>query len=324
VASHDPNYTEAAALPEDDAALPPVLARLGMHGPYHALAWSNSDYVLGARVLQVSGQIPDDLSTFRAGRHEIMTVEVDLGLSADDIRRRAAAREAERTIKTGRFTAVFDHGKVRCGWDGKELTSFLHFYASLLIGGMWNDSPAWQWNAPEREGCCLAVTGESRRFPFAQRWELEPAENGLAVRIWLDVYEPMDIEEYHASLVLRTEYDRWKTEPEVGEYPRIDPAQKDWRHANRVYATGKFAQALSSTLPSVIFNVTTDEAAFRMTAVNTGYYENARVLQALRTPEGGLLRFGKGRHMYFAGLITVAGGETREGSRPSLIHEELS
>ena len=307
VVSYDPNCRDAAALPEDGLELPPLQVRLDPHKPYLALAWSNSDYILGARVLQIIGPIPDKLSAFHTGLHEIMTVEVDLGLTADEIRLRAAAHEAECTIKAGRFSAVFDRGKVRCAWDGQEFTWLRHFYASVLIGNMWNDSLTFQWSASKRVDRGIVVTGESRRFPFAQYWELDPVENGMAVRIWLDAYEPLDIEEYHASIVLKADYDRWESEYESGVYPPFDPAQKDWRHLNRLYATGKRLHALTSVLPSIMLTVTTDDMPFRMTAINTGYFENGRVLQALRTPEAGILHFEKGRHLYFSGLITVTG-----------------
>jgi hypothetical protein len=127
----------------------------------------------------------------------------------------------------------------------------------------------------------------------------------------LEVHEPMDVTEYHASVVLRPEYCRWETPHESGPYPEFEQGQEDWRHVNRVYAEGKYAKASSESLPSVVLSVTTDDVPFRMTAINTGCHENARVLQALRTSEAGLLHFDRGEHVYFDGVISTEPVEGR-------------
>ena len=41
------------------------------------------------------------------------------------------------------------------------------------------------------------------------------------------------------------------------------------------------------------------------TSVYLTYFEQARVLQALRSPEHGMLHFAKGRHLYFSGRVTL-------------------
>ena len=310
--SPDLSCRETAALPKDGSGMPPLLASLEPHMPFLSLVWANSDYVSGSRVLQVAARVPETEATLEAGRHDLMTLELDLGLTADQVRERARAREAERTLTTGALSARFEGGKLRCSYEGTELTSFLHFYSSILIGNLWNDSHNLQWGNPERDGQRLTISGESRRFPFSQRWELEATEEGIAVRIRLEAAEPIDMHEYHASIVLKADYDHWETEHESGPYPPFEPGQGDWRHANRIYAAGRHAKALSSSLPSVTLRVTTDHIPFRMTAINTGFHENARVLQALRTPEAGLLHFEKGEHLYFEGLISVDPNEIRK------------
>ena len=211
------------------------------------------------------------------------------------------------TLTQGPLMAQFDTGRLRLSYNDKEITSFLHFYGSMLISNLWNDSIDLQWQAAERTDRCIVVSGESRRFPYGQTWEIEMVPEGVAIRITLNVKEPIDVNEYHASLVVRPEYDRWETDHEQGVYPDFVRGLDDWRHANRIYAPGHYARALSSSLPPISLKVTTDEVEFRMTALNTGYHENARVLQALRTPGRGVLHFDKGKHLYFSGLVSVGG-----------------
>jgi ABC-type polysaccharide/polyol phosphate transport system ATPase subunit len=305
VSPFDPSLHELAALPEKENDAPAAHVLLDPKLPYLTMQWFNSDYVQGSRVCQISGQAPEKLAAFTPGRHKIFTAEMNLSATEESIRARVATLEIERTVESGRFKAVFTQGKIRCFWDDEEFTAALHFYASAFIGGMWNDSTAFHWNSPRAKGQGFVVTGESRRFPFSQHWEIEPAPNGINITIWLEATEPLDVDEYHASIVLRPQYSEWKTEKESGEYPAISLEQKDWRHLNRIYAPCAASKALSSTLPSVILTAKGEAPAFRMTAINTGVADNARVLQALRTPDSGALRFEPGKSLYFAGTVTV-------------------
>lgn len=302
----DPNCHDAAAIPRQQPALPPVQAAMKPHKPWFMLSWLNSDYVAGSRILQAAGQIPESERVFPAGRHELLTMEIDLGLTAVQVQAFSEAKAAERSLTSGRMTARFEQGKIRVSEGDKELTSFLHFYSSMLIGSFWNDSVHLQWGTPRREGDQLTVTGESRRFPYSQTWQMKVTPEGIAVDVAIDVREPLEVTEYQASLVLRADYNQWRTEFESGGYPPFEPGQKDWRHANRIYAVGTLAQAEGPGLPPIALRTAPDGLAFRMTAINTGFHENARVLQALRTGEAGPIWFEPGRHPYFSGIITVA------------------
>ena len=303
--SVDVNCTEAAALPMPGSDAPPALIVLEQRQPFFFLTWHNSDYVMGVRALRAGGRVPDHEATLSVGRHELMTLSIDLGLTEDQVSKRAQARQCERALISGGLMARFESGRVRLTYDGEELSSFLHFYTSLLIGNLWNDSFHLQWGMPQREGNTLRIRGESRRFAFSQCWQIEAVEAGVAFRIELDVAQPLDVQEYQASVVLRSEYSHWETPHEAGPYPDFDAGQADWRHANRDYATGDYAKAFSPLLPSVMLKTTASGTPFRMTAINTGCQEKARVLQALRTPEAGFLHFEEGTHLYFAGVISV-------------------
>jgi hypothetical protein len=317
VVQPEPRCWETAALPQEGSLLPPALISMETDSPHIMLSWTNSDYVAGSRVLLALIQMPETAATFRAGRHELMTLAVDLGRTREQMAFRMEKileRVKEKSITAGPLTARFDTGRVLLTYGGKDLTTFLHFYTSMLIGNLWNDSMNLQWHPHKLDGDTLLISGDSRRFPFTQHWEIRPADGAVGIRIMLEVREPMEVAEYHASVVLRPEYSHWETPHESGPYPEFERGQEDWRHANRVYAVGKYAKASSGSLPTVVLNVTTDDVPFRMTAINTGYHENGRVLQALRTSEAGLLHFDKGTHLYFDGNISVEPGETRTDS----------
>lgn len=301
----DPNCREAAAIARDRQDMPPVLIKFVPHKRYFSMYWTNTDYVTGSRALQLTAQLPIGDAEFQPGRHDLFHIECDLSQSTEQLQEWHDKKVAERTLISGPLTGRFEQGRIRFRAGDKELTSFLHFYSSMLIGSFWNDSQHLQWGAVRHNGHSMVVEGESRRFPYTQIWELEPVPEGIHIKIDLDVKEPLEVTEYQASLVLRGEYDRWRTEFESGAYPPFDPAQKDWRHANRIYALGATAEVCGPDLPSIGMKIVPDTVPFRMTAINTGFHESARVLQALRTSETGVMRFEPGRHRYFDGFIVL-------------------
>ncbi|MBN2310791.1 MAG: ABC transporter ATP-binding protein [Candidatus Hydrogenedentes bacterium] len=298
----------AAALPGDGSALPAVLIERRTERPHDRMIWWNTDYVVGARLLQTGGPIPDRERPFPPGIHELCTLVVDLGLAPDALVERLEAETARRTVSAGRLSAVFDRGCVRLAFAGADLTTLEHLYASLFVDGLWNDSASLEWDTPRRDGVRLEASGESRRFPYRQQWELEPRGDGIAVRIWIDVAEAFACQEYHTSICLKPDYDAWETPHESGPFPPIEPGQEDWRHANRSYAPGARIAASGPALPAVSIELDAVDGAppCRMTAINTGFHDNARVLQALRVPETGAFRFEPGRHLLFAGIVKVA------------------
>jgi ABC-type polysaccharide/polyol phosphate transport system ATPase subunit len=295
--------TEAAALPvPEGGSMPPALFRLEESHPNVRLVWANSDYVQGSRVLQVVARFPVKKDIFEAGRHTFARIQVDLSRSVEDARR--MVRE-ERSLQAGKLGARFEQGKVILTYGDVEISHALHLYTSLLMGHLWNDSQGLQWGRPVMTGNRLEISGESRRFPFVEHWEMELTEGVLALRIWLEAKKPLKVEEYHTSIALTTAYTAWSTMQESGEFPTIEANSHTWQHQNENYATGNSLRALSSELPSVTIENISEEVLVRMTPVNTGFEQNARVLQALRTPQSGLLLFEPGRHLYFDGLIRI-------------------
>jgi ABC-type polysaccharide/polyol phosphate transport system ATPase subunit len=305
VVSPELTCTEAAALPAEGVPLPPVFVRLHGERPYHRLQWSNTDYITGNRLLQAGGVIPDSERMLPPGRHDLMTLEVDLSGTADELRQRIRAREAMSVIRVGEVTARYERGMVRFSCGEAELSAQTHLYTAMLIGGLWNNSQDLIWGAVQRAPGSLEVTGESRRFPFRQHWQLEAGEQGVDFRVWLEALEPFDIQEYHVSLGLKSAYDRWETPHESGVFPPFAPDDRKWVYLNRSYLPGNFVRASSPSAPAIRLEVAQAEALFRMAALNTGLAENARVLQALRTPEGMTLHFEPGRYVYFSGRVTV-------------------
>ena len=317
----DWNCRDTAALPGPGSDLPPVLARLEAHSPYLCLLWSNSDYVTGARALQALAQFPDSDQTLKAGRHELMTLHLDLGQTEATARERAEALKAERTIQIGPLAAQFERGAVSFTYDGEGLTHTVHLHTQALIAHMWNMSHDLKWASVERSGDRLEVSGESSRLPCRQHWQIEAAKGGIAFRVWIEAKELLEVQEYNVSLGIKPQYAGWETSHESGAFPPFDPTVKEWRHLNRSYAPGAFVRARGPALPSIALETANDDLPFRMTVINTGFEQHTHVLQAIYAPEQGQwLHFEPGRHLWFDGFVKIApntgpdsaGGPARE------------
>ncbi len=304
----DPQIQDAAVTGDEGGTLPGMLFHLD--SPRHGIQmkWVNTDYVVGCRALQAGGDLPPDEAELQPGVHPILTLTMKLGATTQELDGLAEDYRRARTVSSGDTTARFDRGMVRLYWKGRELTHAVHIYNSLFINDFWNDSQTLHWEGAAREGDRLILTGRSRRFPYLQEWDLVPREDGVELTIWLEASDPVEVQEYQVSVGLPTEYDRWETTHERGEYPPIDRSDMEWRHANHDYTPSTWARALSQSLPSVMLEVTVDDAPFRMTAINTDYVQSSRVLQALRTAEGGRIRFEPGRHLLFSGRVRVREG----------------
>ncbi len=139
-----------------------------------------------------------------------------------------------------------------------------------------------------------------------QHWELAPDPGGFRFRVWLEAAETVTLQEYNVSVGLSAQYAHWRTSTEEGAFPDFDPEQQEWRHVNRDYAAGGFAEASGGGLPVVRLEPGPADR-LHMTAINTGYNIRARVLQGIgAADQQGLLRFEPGRHSLFDGRIALS------------------
>lgn len=305
VAPSNRDIREIAVEPAPNSGSPRLIARLKSQGRPFLLQWANADYVMGCRVLQALAHASEEEAHVPAGRHPLAVIELDVGVSKEAVLDLARAFQTSRTVTRGALTYQFEQGLIRLLHEGEELTREVHVYTSMYIHNVWNDSPNLHWGPLTRDGDIVRVSGRSRRFPFLQHWVITPIDNGFALEVTLEVLETFDVQEYHASIGLRPEYNRWITEREQGTFPEFDPSNTDWIHLNKDYASGRRIEALSSSLPSVILELAAGDSRFTMTALNTGYTQSARVIQALCTPKSGRLVFDPGCHNLFCGKVYV-------------------
>lgn len=294
--------TKAAALPEADASLPPIVFQMTPCNAYFGFLWANSEYMAFSRVLSATARFPEHDNIFAAGRHELLELALDASVPEDQVMEQVCS---ENTLHCGRLTARFEQGQIRLRWDETEITTDLHLYASILINHLWNDSQGLQWHGVNAIQDGIRIRGESRRFPYGVEWNLERREHAFHLRIWLEPTETIALQEHHTTLVLPDAYHYWATDHECNTFPEHVPRRIHWSHCNLNYAAGKHIVAYGESMPTVCMTADDDCPPVRMTAINTSYQEHTRALQALRVPEPGERLLAPGRHLYFSGVIAV-------------------
>ena len=298
-----------AAIVDDENELPPISLVLETKRANLRGSWWNSDFMTHSRGFLVEEYFGKHAAPLGEGRHEILTTRISVPESSEKLLEDTRRQATRQTIESGGFRARFDRGKLILSYEGKPLTVSAHLYSSLLIGGIWNDSLSYQWESLERPGDSLRVRGRSRRFPVGQEWTVRPAEGGIALEIWLDVSEPLDVREHQTSILLNDGFTNWRIGGESGEFPVFDAYENEWRHLNSQYVEGACASAWGAGWPNLEFEADPAKAPHRLTVLNTNTIEKARVLQALRVPEQISLHFEPGRHLFFDGVVRVVDGD---------------
>ncbi len=324
----EPLCETAAILSPESSKRPVVMMTLSGQGPRSRGSWSNSEYLSKSRVFRIEETF-DKRDLLPAGTHPFVTLRLDFEGGREAIRGRMEEQGAQRTVAAGPLHARFDHGQLRLTYGGRPISAVVHGYASLLIQDLWNDSVNLRWDRAEREGDALRVNGSSRRFPFRMHWTVSPEPPAaIAWTIDLEAMDELDVQEYQASVFLVEEYARWQTVRESGAFPpirtddeewvhlRVAPGRtsqaqirtddEDWVHLNRDYSEGTFLRAEGPGLPAVTLQNDDIGIPLRMTALNPGFRQRARVLQALRPADHGPMHFSRGTHRIFTGRIVVA------------------
>jgi ABC-type polysaccharide/polyol phosphate transport system ATPase subunit len=283
-------------------------------------SWWNSDYMSRCRTFILQENPGEQDAALNAGRNDAFTIRYTIGTSRETIVNELGVESARQTVVSGPLRGRFDRGQLRLSYNGLQLSTSVHFYTSMLIQNLWNDSFNLRWDRLERVGDSIRVSGASRRFQFRMHWTISPGEPGaLNVKIELEVLESIDVQEYHASVLLTPGYTRWETSVESGEFPEIGPAARDWAHLNRDYPAGGSLRATGPGLPRLSLRVDASER-HRLTALNTDYVQRSRVLQALATPEHGAFFFEPGRYPYFSGSVAALPEDASEGNAAGRDH----
>lgn len=307
----EPGAREAAFLGDAEESDWPVLRyEAEPASPHWMLQIENSDYVTGARIALLSRQFPPDARPLPVGAHGIGRIRISLDRDARAVTRRRLAARALRTLEQGPYEARLERGAIALFHEGAALTAAPHLHVQCCIGRLWFMSQSMRWDAPVRTGDSLACTGAAVRFPIRQHWRLSAVGAGrFHIEILLEAMEAVEIDEYNVSLGLAAEFTHWSSVEEEGVFPETSQDEANWRHLNRIYPDSRRIEAWGAGLPHVALEANDAAPPLRMTALNTGHVQRARVLQAIRAPEAAeRLCFEAGEHLLFDGCLVAGAG----------------
>lgn len=289
-----------------DEATPPLHVAVTPQYPFVDCSLENSSYMTGARLVNFTARVPADQRQLAPGRIALMEIEIDLGFDAAALAAWRAAQAALQTLGLGAWRATLRGGHIEVEHGDTPITASVHLHTELCAGSLWSLSEAYHWDAPRREGERIVARGACLRLPYDEVWSLWIEGDRLRWRVVLEAREVFACQEHNATIALVPGYTDYDLGAEQGAFPAFDPAIDHWTHANHDYAVSDTATARGPGLPAVTLGAPACGHAFRMSALNTGYAQGARVLQAIHTPEReGVLHFAPGTHTLFDGYLAL-------------------
>ena len=298
----------SGALLADGPQPPPITVDAVDAKTSYGMQVFNQDYISGARLVQFSSRFAEVERPLKAGRYPVFSIQLRTDLSPDAIRAEARQRRELNSVISGAARAQFSRGAIEVTHDGKAVTSGVHFHTECLISNLWVFSQGFVWDEVARHGASLSVSGTSRRFPLRQVWTVHEAGDGFDLRVDFDVLAPLTVQEYNISIGIVGGYTHWTTEHESGVFSESPPDQSEWAHVNTDYSPGAHVGAVGAGLPAVTLVNLDSSLPTHMTALNSGFGQPFRILQALCVPgQSGGFRFEPGRQTAFVGHLRIGG-----------------
>lgn len=292
---------------ETDGSARPVRITAKPIFPYVDMALYNSSYMVGARLLNVTARIPADQRAMKPQRLELMEVAIDFDFDDTALQSWLAVQESKRTVDLGPWQATLREGHIEIVHGGRRLTTSIHLHTQICAAGLWTLSMAHRWALAEVVDGKLTLRGVCKRIPAEEQWELWAEDGKLRFRVTLHSTKYFECSEQNTTIGLIPEYDQFDLGVERGAFPPFDPAIDHWVHANHDYSVSDRAAASGTGLPTITLHAPACGGhGFHMTAINTGFAQGARILQAMRLSEReGALRFPPGAHVLFDGHIAL-------------------
>jgi len=209
------------------------------------------------------------------------------------------------SLKSGKMNLVFDQGRGRLSFDGKELTTGLGVYTSVRFSGIWHDSYQAAWNLVRKDKDRIIVLGKWPYIPILQEWEFKlGAEDEIFWKVVMEIQKDVFLEMQQANIMLSSGYKFWDAgESNKGKFSEIYTEDYDilpYRHWNGEASYG--ISALGPNLPNVFFVDHYPDKRLGAIIENTDSLYKARLLQYYKINTRVML---PGQVNYFSGIIRV-------------------
>ncbi|MBU1853421.1 MAG: hypothetical protein KJ957_05210, partial [Candidatus Omnitrophica bacterium] len=252
--------------------------------------------------LQYQFSFFEDESKFNPGHHTIFEGSILIGE-----RRLKPKTEPQHIMKLGNrnrgISFVFDRGKGRLIYDGRELTKGLGIYSSIRAKGIWHDSSQAIWRVKNKERNKLVVYGKWLFLPICQKWRIETIGNRVLWKVDTELFENIKLEIEQANVMVIDTYDEWILSNGLqGKFEEFYSKDYDILPFRFCYLPLKkpLIKINGNDLSSLSFKCNRKEG-FKTLVENSDYFYRGRLLQYQKVNEEKL----PAKYKFFEGEISV-------------------
>lgn len=218
------------------------------------------------------------------------------------------ALSTSNKIEAGRLSIIFDEGRSKIFYEGKELTVGLGMYTSLRSSGIWYDSYQAVWDVEQISNRRITAVGSWPYIPVSQRWQIEVLDEAVVSwQVEMHVYNQFKkLELLQANLMLNSLYKEWAAlDGSRGIFLNEFGGDYDISPYRFWYGPAKASiSVFEKNLPQVSFFANGAAQHFRAIIGNTDNIYKARLLQYQKA---GPPEFNGGK--YFEGIIKIGKNE---------------
>lgn len=248
--------------------------------------------------------VPKNEEKIDSGKYTYFIGTIVLGEAAKIEDESALTRGTE--LNSGSLRFLFDQGRSRIFFGGKELTTGLGVYTSVRSLGIWHDSYQAAWKIISKTNNKIVALGNWPYVPISQHWQIELLDkNSILLTVDMDVHDEAYLEIEQTNLMLSSEYKNWQI-PGLNQGEFLDEYTQDYDILPFRFWYGKSeSQGIKATaagLPVVWFKPTLKNELLRMITENTDYIYKGRLLQCQKSNAE---KLPIKKYPYFTGVIKI-------------------
>jgi hypothetical protein len=162
---------------------------------------------VGKVCLQYEVSFFKDEEMLLAGRHTLFEGKISMGEQITEVIKRPGSFSE---LKKAGLNFIFDRGRAKLIYEGREITKGLGVYSSVRVKGVWHDSYQAIWRTELEAKDKIVLYGKWLSLPFYQKWSVEIKDNSILWTIDSENPERMNIEIEQANIMAVEGYDKWE------------------------------------------------------------------------------------------------------------------
>ena len=239
---------------------------------------------------------------FNPGKHTIFEGNIMVAEQEPRIKEQPSSHYVSQRGKDLEF--IFDWGRGKLLWKGRELTKGMGVYSSLRFKGIWYDSFQASWKLESKDKNNMVFYGKWFSLPVCQRWFMKIDGNSLFWKVDSEFFEGVNPEIEQVNIMAVGGYKDWSVSSAIkGKFDEFHTFDYDIIPFRYCYLSLKkpSIEIKGRDLARMRFSCN-NEDKFRVLVENSDYFHKARLIQyqkvnSLRLPV---------QYTFFKGMISVA------------------